>query len=976
MKQFDVFLCYHGPDRPAVRRFAASLRERGLEPWLDEEQLQPGLPWQLELERQILAIRAAAVFVGPSGFGPWHRTELDAYLRKFQEMQCPVIPVLLPEAGEAPELPLFLELRTWVDFRNKDPEDPQAIARLVWGITGSNPLRAASVVNSSTDALTRWHEHTAGESEMLFEDFTQHNGAAILEHVYVELELATGKAVSSELSYELSGSDPARRMNIRQVLNLKIFPRSHRWVILGDPGSGKTTLLRHLALSLAREVDPKWTPIFVSLPRFLQTRAENFFDAIDHEFHAALELPRNALETTLQSRVRKGRLLVLFDGLDEVPQDQRDQAKSFLKAFGDRWPQSPIIVTSRPIGMERLSGKYRNLRLLPFEREQKVQFLASWFGLGESQDWSAAEIAVQQIEAMPTLTDLASNPLYLTLMAMLLENEGERGLPERRTRLYDRIFDFLLDGKQRRPQSPIPRRAAVHETLRHLAEGMTRDNVDRESVAKLEDRVWDLEVRCKLQAVDCWKQNLRSFLDDVARCTGILGPHDGRSEDWRFWHRTFKEALTAERLEQIFLAEGEDRVIELADRIRGDEGRWAEPFALLVGRLEKPDNLLRRLTQANQALGVRALGTAQGLREETFTAVLDLTPDWRTRCLVYRKIPLLFGGGDSSALSPEDGVTALRLVDRLRRRKDNSGNDLYFLDLAILDIQKFCPSIASEAHLLRQHFYNHLPDPLGLGDLFIYVETPRDGKKQVWVKIRQGEFLMGSPESAPKRDLRPFPTERPQHTVKISHDFWMMAVPVTNAQFHAFDPTRGSVSDELASRPATGISWYEAVAFCRWLESRGFVGARLPTEAEWEYACRAGSTGNFWNGDQLGDIHEVGWYNENSEWRARRVGEKPANSWGLYDVHGNVWEWCGDVGNYSCRFDAQPVIDPFEPPEPTWNLRDSRIHRGGSWAVGPRLLRSAVRGRGMACLQDWSLGFRACTSSLPAECVAPEKPLA
>ena len=99
---FDVFLCHNVADKPAVRWTAERLRERGILPWLDETELQPGRPWQEELERQIGRIRAAAVFVGHNGVGPWQNQEVMAFLREFVERRCPVIPVLLPGAAHRP----------------------------------------------------------------------------------------------------------------------------------------------------------------------------------------------------------------------------------------------------------------------------------------------------------------------------------------------------------------------------------------------------------------------------------------------------------------------------------------------------------------------------------------------------------------------------------------------------------------------------------------------------------------------------------------------------------------------------------------------------------------------------------------------------------------------------------------------------------------------------------------------------------
>ena len=132
---FDVFLCHSAADKPAVRLIARRLREHGILPWLDEAELPPGRDWQEELERQISNIRTAAVFVGPSGIGPWQNRELRAFLNEFAERGCPVIPVLLPEAAE-PELPVFLRSMTWVDLRAQDDD---GIELLIWGITGRKP---------------------------------------------------------------------------------------------------------------------------------------------------------------------------------------------------------------------------------------------------------------------------------------------------------------------------------------------------------------------------------------------------------------------------------------------------------------------------------------------------------------------------------------------------------------------------------------------------------------------------------------------------------------------------------------------------------------------------------------------------------------------------------------------------------------------------------------------------------------------
>jgi nucleotide-binding universal stress UspA family protein len=117
--RFDVFLCHNSADKPAVRLIDTAMQQAGVRTWLDEDQLRPGVPWQEELEAQIADVKAAVVFVGESGLGPWQDAEMRAFLNQFRTRGCPVIPVLLPDAPAIPDLPLFLAQMTWVDLRTE-----------------------------------------------------------------------------------------------------------------------------------------------------------------------------------------------------------------------------------------------------------------------------------------------------------------------------------------------------------------------------------------------------------------------------------------------------------------------------------------------------------------------------------------------------------------------------------------------------------------------------------------------------------------------------------------------------------------------------------------------------------------------------------------------------------------------------------------------------------------------------------------
>lgn len=133
-QEFDTFLCHNSVDKPEVRLLAAKLKAEKLTPWLDEQQLRPGTLWQVQLEAQITSVASALVLVGASGMGPWQDIELRAFISEFISRGVPVIPVIMPNAAQVPELPVFLRQLMWVDMRR---EEPDPISLLKWGITGT-----------------------------------------------------------------------------------------------------------------------------------------------------------------------------------------------------------------------------------------------------------------------------------------------------------------------------------------------------------------------------------------------------------------------------------------------------------------------------------------------------------------------------------------------------------------------------------------------------------------------------------------------------------------------------------------------------------------------------------------------------------------------------------------------------------------------------------------------------------------------
>ena len=187
--------------------------------------------------------------------------------------------------------------------------------------------------------------------------------------------------------------------------------------------------------------------------------------------------------------------------------------------------------------------------------------------------------------------------------------------------------------------------------------------------------------------------------------------------------------------------------------------------------------------------------------------------------------------------------------------------------------------------------------------------------------------------------------EKPTHRVTLSKGFWMAKTEVTQRQWKSVmggNPSNFK-GDDL---PVECVSWDDCQNFCRKCREAG-IDMRLPTEAEWEYACRAGSTG-----DYAGSIDQMAWCGEGSSGQTHPVGKKKANAWGLHDMHGNVWEWCADWYD-----DGYYAMSPGREPEGPAS-GEARVLRGGGYWSAPRNCRSAFRFRGDPGDRDWIIGFR------------------
>jgi len=237
------------------------------------------------------------------------------------------------------------------------------------------------------------------------------------------------------------------------------------------------------------------------------------------------------------------------------------------------------------------------------------------------------------------------------------------------------------------------------------------------------------------------------------------------------------------------------------------------------------------------------------------------------------------------------------------------------------------------------------------------------------VLIPAGEFTLGSYDSA---------DEKPPHRVRITKPFHLGQHEVTVGQFRKFvadskydASTRwqNAFSGQTDDHPVVNVSWNDAKAFCDWLSKKEAHGYRLPTEAEWEYACRAGTQTKYGFGDDPGGLGEYGWFGGNSQLQTHPVGQKKPNAWGLYDVYGNVWEWCadwydsayyGDVGQVG-NLPHAPADDPVGP-----SSGADRAIRGGAWGCFATTNRSARRSGDQPGARRHDLGFRVARDVTPS----------
>lgn len=895
---FDVFLCHNSGDKPAVKRIGEELRGRGLRPWLDEWELRPGLSWQKALEDAIAKIGVAAVFVGEAGIGKWQSEEIDAFLRECARRNVPVIPVMLPGAPKAPDLPMFLAGRHCVDYRVSDP-DP--LDQLYFGITGKHlpppgpdpcdPVLRPWEREYLQRRLPSWKggRTTEGRTYLLVPE----SGTELYRpDLYVPLAgVSPGWLVDKqgnlarrprdvEKKSDREPSEPAEAPLARWLT----APGLPRLVLVGAPGGGKTVFLTrvaaHLALArleqpadledldlsaLQRKTGGLPIPVVLEAKRIAESPAGGH-DAVVAAIEAEVSTAGGDRPAPGEVRagLRAGRYFLLVDAWDEIADPTaRTRVLDVWRgmAASESGAATRLVMTTRSArytGGVDFGDALATVEVQPLGRDSVALFCEKWTR-SRSKDASyldALRIAAfglaERAEAGDGDRALIGNPLLLTAICMVFERL--RSLPEDRAQLCDLLVNDLCRSRwsEDRERGWRLDDAGKRNLLQEIALAMQEEGAQ----SWPEDRARQVALAGIPVSETLRTDRAARHLQWAADHTGLLRfeqPGDA-PEHVRFWHRLFREFLAASMLGQEDLT-----VHQLVDKL-ATAGRLVDPFW---------EDVLRLLPRV---LGTR--GKAQALAER-LEALAAGTADPRRRGRLLGLVEAgiiesrdLFPAFDAPAKAREFAAiyeregAAWPLLDRL-----------FFLEgLARLDRDGGDPRLREERWV-----------PIPAGEVAIENKTVSVAPFEIAcapVTVQEYRTFVEAPDRLDARWWADAPSEEQRTVVDWHADAW-----------------RAQLS--RPSRPVVYVSWWEATAYARWRTAQRSDGrvVRLPTEAEWQWAAEGPERRAYpWGKEEpgTGDAARANGRDAGVGHRTP-VGAFPAgNRDGIADLAGNVWEWCSN----------------------------------------------------------------------------------
>lgn len=729
-------------------------------------------------------------------------------------------------------------------------------------------------------------------------------------------------------------------------------------VVLGDPGAGKTTILKWLALKLAMGQGDELglgarLPFLVPLSAYATVLAETDVHLVrfiaEYAEERGLALPVGSI---LEKALAEGRALILLDGLDEVRElSRRNEIVGKVEDFfaQHRDAGNRFVLTSRVVGYRevRLSADgLRECTLVDFEDGEIEEFVDKWTAAveraatGESRVAALAaereqEELLRAVHNHPGVRTLAANPLLLTILA-LMKRQGVE-LPERRVELYQKYVETLLkhwslargmDPRKHGRDQPVDV-LAILRVLAPLALWMQEQSPGVGLVKEVEmrDRLQDLFRERNAEDPDA---AAREFVCDLREHAGLLLDRGGRQ--FGFIHLTFQEYLAAWALADQAQEDVGPLLKALAKHL--GEPEWREVSLLAVGCL----GVIQQRDRTASTVIRKLIGQAPGTPGEALILASDAVAD----------VGSVGVTPEARAHVVNELLKAIRNDEKVTVRFRAAAGER----LARLGDRRFSEK------------YWSLPDDPLLG----FVEVPA------------GPFLMGSD---PASDGQAYENEQPQNELDLP-GFFVSRYPVTVDQWCAFVELSGHETSDKASlrglsnHPITSLSWYDALAYCQWLNealrelavdrlsvatddterrfwgglSGGELSVTLPSESEWEKAARGTDGRTYPWGEEASP--ELASYGETGLGGPSTVGCFPsgASSYGCEEMSGNVWEWTrSSWGEYPYPMDGSR--EDWAAGDDAW-----RVLRGGSFVSDRGAARCAFRDWYYPELQDWNNGFR------------------
>ncbi len=728
--------------------------------------------------------------------------------------------------------------------------------------------------------------------------------------------------------------------------------------ILGEFGTGKTWFTHSYAYRILQtylEAKKKGkkrprVPLVIHLRDYAKTlNIESLFS--DFFFHKH-EIPLPGYSCFEQLN-RMGKLLLIFDGFDEMADklDRQKMINNFWEIARVVVPGAKVILTCRT---EHFPDAKEGRTLLNAELNASIKYLTGdppQFEILDLEKFDEGQIraallkrtglsTVELIMDHPELLDLASRPVMLEFILEAIPDIEDGSLID-----LSRIYLYAIRRKLDRDVKSDRTFTSIADKLYFMCE-LSWEMLTTEKMS-LNYKLFPDRLQNMFGSIVAEQKDLDYWQYDMMGNNLMIRNDEG---DYTPAHRSLLEFFVAIKITAELGLLPEDfteiarnkRVEDIDDSRAPKEYTWSEYFRRDLdehGEIQR-DAPLKSFAPNNRDIILRALGH---MGEAVLRFIYEITNIEEVRSRFYDLFAKVFDEFKASTREPEEQQEIITLILRFRALSQKwevqtgRGDEICRFWKARLVQERDAAKGKTEV----KTFYINRGDAEPIGIEMALLPT--------------GSFLMGDE------------LEQPIHRVDISRPFMISMMPVTQALYKAVTGVNPSESED-SELPKENISWFDAVRFCNELSeklsiepgynidgkrvewNKGTTGFRLPTEAEWEYACRAGTTTAFACGDLETDLERMGWFDNNSDMKIQPIGRKEPNGWRLFDMHGNVWEWVWDFyGKYS----AERAKDPIGATKGS-----KRVLRGGSWFDEARVCRSAIRFSFSPEIRNFNIGFR------------------